>query len=163
MTGAWRRFLADCCCPPVTADISVDPANNEESPLLGIMPPDSVVPPVEDLTQIKNLADNEEFIKGLDSWMDKVVDFFYDKNMKPLDNITPDQLMEGLKSIAPSETQDLFLKFQPICDVAVKLTTTAIQLAPFGKPVSIIIGCIYARGIQVSLTMLKNLSLRDYP
>jgi hypothetical protein len=122
------------------------------------MPHDSVVPPVEAKSQLslqitwKELAENEEFVKGLDSWMDKVVKFFYHKNMKPLDNITADELIESLKSPELSETEKMLLRNQPICDVSMELVTTAVQLAPFGQPVSIILGCIYTRGVQVSLT-----------
>jgi hypothetical protein len=120
-----------------------------ESQMQDMIPP---VPALEALSDIKKLANNEEFMKGLDSWMDKVVNFFYDKNMKPLGNITADQLIESLKSIEPLKTEELFLKYQPIFDVSAKLLTNAIKLAPFGQPVSIILGCIYTRGAQVSLT-----------
>ncbi len=124
----------------------------ESKSLQDITPPDTLVPPVEALSQITDLAENEEFIKGLDSWMDKVVNFFYDKYMKPRDNVTTYQLIESLSSPEILETEEMYLNYKPICDVAVKLTTTAVQLAPFGKPVSIILGCIYTRGVQVSLT-----------
>ncbi len=101
---------------------------------------------------IRRLTYDEVYMKSLDSWVDKVVCFFYDKNLKPLVNVTVDELMKNLKGMEVNELEELFLKCQPICDVFASLIMFAAELAPFGKPLSIVIGFIYTRGAQVSLT-----------